>query len=231
VLFSPFAREHQEVLRGVDLQVEDGTRTGLLGPNGAGKTTLLRILASTITPDRGEIEILGLRPDRDLLRIRSQVGFVLGDERSFFWRLTGERNLLFFAALYSLDGRRARRRISELSEMLEIQGEVNKPFRDLSTGMRHRLALARALLHDPKVLLVDEPTRGLDPGAARRIRSMLAEIGRTHRKTMLLATHSIEEASGICDRVAFLKDGVIVAEGETAETLSRADEVFGGETQ
>jgi ABC-2 type transport system ATP-binding protein len=231
ILRHPFARKRLPVLEDVSLLVPAGGRTGLLGPNGAGKTTLLKILAAIITPDRGEVRILGLDTVRHSLKVRAQVGFVLGDERSFFWRLTAGQNLAFFAALSNLAGRAAELRIQELSGLLGLKAELDKPFRDLSTGMRHRLALARALLHDPKLLLVDEPTRGLDPGAAVQARALLVEtVGKELKKTVLLATHNLEEASQVCDRIAFLKGGRILAEGPTSETLGKATEVFGLET-
>jgi ABC-2 type transport system ATP-binding protein len=227
ILRHPFARHRLEVLREVSLEVAEGGRTGLLGPNGAGKTTLLRILAATVTPSAGQVRLLSQDGARDARRIRSLVGFMLGDERSFYWRLTARQNLRFFAALQGLAGQASRARIGALSEMLSLQAELDKPFRDLSTGMRQRLALARALLHGPRVLLVDEPTRGLDPGAAQRIRTLLVDtLGKQLHTTVLLATHNLEEARTLCDRVAFLKEGRIVAEGPTEQTLPQAASVF-----
>jgi ABC-2 type transport system ATP-binding protein len=126
-----------------------------------------------------------------------------------------------------MDGSAVPGRIGELSDLLRLDQELDKPFRDLSTGMRQRLGIARALLHDPEVLLIDEPTRGLDPGAARRTRTFIKEkLSGEMKKTMLLATHNMEEARQLCDRIAFLKDGRIVTEDEVAEALKRADEVF-----
>jgi len=226
-IIHPFERNRSEVLKGVTLAVRPGSVTGLQGPNGAGKTTLLRILAATVIPDSGSVEILGHDVVKHSTRVRQQMGFVLSDERSFFWRLTARHNLAFFATLANLKPEKIGARIDELAELLRITDELPKPFRDLSTGMRQRLSLARTLLHDPQVLLVDEPTRAMDPGAAKRTRHLLgqtlaAELG----KTVLLATHSIEEARDLCEHLAFLKDGKIVVEGAVDDALKLVPEIF-----
>jgi ABC-2 type transport system ATP-binding protein len=211
----------------VSLTVPTGSITGLLGPNGAGKTTLLRILATTVLPDGGFAKILDRDVTRHTSQVRARLGFVLGEERSFFWRLTARQNLRFFAVLANMESDAIPDRIKELSDLLRLEKELDKPFRDLSTGMRQRLGIARALLHDPEVLLVDEPTRGLDPGAARRARRFIKEkLSEEMKKSVLLATHNMEEARELCDRIAFLKDGKIVTEDEVTEALKKANEVF-----
>ena len=215
------------MLRDVSLAIESGTATGLLGPNGAGKTTLLRILAATVSPDRGTVTILGHDAVGHPYRVRRRIGFALAEERSFYWRLTARQNLRFFAALADIERRATLRRIEEVAALMVLEAELDKPFRDLSTGMRQRMALARALLHDPQVLLVDEPTRGLDPGAAQRTRRFIRhQLVEQMGKTVLLATHNLEEARQVADRVAFLKNGILVAEGPATETLNRVPEVF-----
>jgi len=223
----PWQRRHVEVLHGVDLAVPRGTVTGLLGPNGAGKTTLLRIMAASILPDRGQVRILGREVQRAPARARRDIGFVLAEERSFFWRLSARQNLRFFATLCDMTRHEADRRIEQLATLLEITGELEKPFRDMSTGMRQRLSLARALLHDPQILLVDEPTRALDPGAARRTRTLIdetlvAQLG----KTVLLATHSLEEARQLCRQVALLSDGRVTIHGPVERVLEQVADVF-----
>ena len=227
ILRHPFARKRLEVLRGLSLSVPLGSTTGLLGPNGAGKTTLLRILAATVTPDQGTVTILGQDAVKHPGRIRQQLGFVLSDERSFFWRLTARHNLSFFATLANLAPKKIKARVNEVAALLQIESELDKPFRDLSTGMRQRLSLARTLLHDPEVLLIDEPTRAMDPGAAQRTRKLLGrtlveEMG----KTVLLATHNLDEAQELCERVALLREGRIQIEGATAAALPEIAKVF-----
>jgi ABC-2 type transport system ATP-binding protein len=215
------------VLKNVSLTVPEASITGLLGPNGAGKTTLLRILATSVLPDGGAAKILGSDVTRHTAQVRARLGFVLSEERSFFWRLTARQNLKFFAVLADMPADAITRRLRELSDLLRLEDELDKPFRDLSTGMRQRLGIARALLHDPEVLLIDEPTRGLDPGAARRTRSFIKEkLCAEMKKSVLLATHNMQEARQLCDRVAFLKNGKIVTEDEVAEALKKTDEIF-----
>ncbi|HUU03509.1 MAG TPA: ABC transporter ATP-binding protein [Myxococcota bacterium] len=227
ILAHPLSRKRIEVLSGVTLAVRTGSVTGILGPNGAGKTTLLRILAATIIPDRGSVSILGRDAVGRPSDVRARLGFVLSDERSFFWRLTARHNLSFFATLANLEPKDIRPRIDELCDVIGIQQELDKPFRDLSTGMRQRLSLARALLHDPEVLLVDEPTQAMDPGAARRTRDLLGQtLAGKMKKTILLATHNVEEARELCDRVAFLTDGKIAIEGECENTLKQVVDIF-----
>jgi ABC-2 type transport system ATP-binding protein len=227
ILRRPLERRRLEVLTGVTLAVPAGTITGILGPNGAGKTTLLRILAATVIPDAGAIRILGTDVLHHPSQVRRRIGFVLSDERSFFWRLSAQHNLEFFATLCNLRREQAADRIAELAGLLSIGAELPKPFADLSTGMRQRLAIARALLHDPEVLLVDEPTRALDPGSADRIRRLIRTLLVDRLgKTVLLATHQVDEARSLCDRVAFLKDGRIHHEGKSAEALLHLPEIF-----
>jgi ABC-2 type transport system ATP-binding protein len=227
ILRHPWQRQRIEVLQGVTLAVQRGTITGLLGPNGAGKTTLLRILAATVLPDSGRVHILGTDAIHNPMQIRRRIGFVLADERSFFWRLTARHNLEFFATLCNLRRREASLRIEEVAEMLDLQDELGKPFRDLSSGMRQRLAFARSLLHDPEVLLVDEPTRAMDPGAAHNTRRIIrGELVETLGKTVLLATHQVDEARALCDRVAFLKQGRILIEDQRDKALERLAEIF-----
>lgn len=222
VLRRPFAFSRREALRDVSLVVEAGGRVGLLGPNGAGKTTLLRILAATLTPDRGQVRVLGLDPARDERKIRARVGFVLGDERSFYYRLSAAENLRFFSALHGMSGRRARVAIEQAAARVEIQSELDRPFRELSTGMRQRLALARAILADPEVILADEPTRGLDPVCAKHIRALLKRLSEEEKRTVLLSTHNLEEAGDFCNRISVLSAGRIVADGTADEILPRA---------
>jgi len=227
ILRHPCARKRVQALDGIDLCVPAGSVSGLLGPNGSGKTTLLRVLATSLLPDQGEVRVLG----RDALRVPNQVrrlvGVVLSDERSFYWRLTARQNLMFFAALHGLDGRRARARVAELGGWLGLGPELDKPFRNLSTGWRHRLAIARALLADPPVLLMDEPTAGLDPAAAERARRLLRErLAGELGRTVLVASHNLDEVRAVCDRVALVHQGRLRLEGPAAEALPRAAEWF-----
>lgn len=208
-------------LRDVDLEIAPGEVLGLVGPNGAGKTVLLKLIATLSEPTAGEISVFGydsLRASRD---IRLRIGMATCDERSFYWRLTGRQNLMFFARLIGLARDQARRRMAELFELLAIQDVAQRPYRTLSSGNRQRLAIARALLNDPALLLLDEPTNSLDPNAAERLRALIKErVLEDRERAILVTSHNLEEVEHLSSRVAILGRGRIL---ETAdlETLRR----------
>ena len=214
----PFADPgHVEALRGVDLHVKTGEIFGLLGPNGAGKTTLVKILSCLVLPDRGRA-LIGGCDVRHENKVKPQLGLVHSDERSFYWRLTGRDNLRFFARLYDVPGSRIESRIDELLDKVNLEAAASRRFSDYSSGMKQRLAIARALLHDPPVLLMDEPTRSLDPAASMSLRALIRdELKGRDRKTILLATHNLREAEALCDRIAILVEGTVRQVGTIAE--------------
>ncbi len=205
-------------LRNVDLQVNTGELFGLLGPNGAGKTTLMKILSTLILPTSGRARIHGYDVVKQDRQIRKIIGYVISEERSFYWRLTGRQNLLFFATMDNLSPREADRRLAELLELVGLADEADVPFRNYSKGMRSRLAIARALLSVPEVLFLDEPTRALDPPTAHAIRRFIREtlVGQ-QGKTVFLATHDLYEAWEMCDRIAIIDRGEIRTSGSPAE--------------
>ncbi len=210
--------EETWALRDVTLRVPEAALFGLLGPNGAGKTTLLKILSCLVLPTSGEVRVGGLDVRSAGGRARGALGFVTSDERSFYWRLTGKENLQFFGSLHRLQGRELQERISFLLDRLDLTEQADKPFRDYSSGMKQRLAVARGLLHDPPLLLLDEPTRSLDPISAKHLRTFLAEeLNGKERKTLLLATHNLQEAEQLCQRVAVLSRGRILGVGRPEE--------------
>jgi ABC-2 type transport system ATP-binding protein len=199
-----------KALDNVSIDINEGELFGLLGPNGAGKTTLLKILSCVITPNGGEVSVMGYDTVAQEQKVKSLIGTVTGDERSFYWRLTGRQNLTFFGSLYNLSSRQIKSRISQLAEFLGIESILDRKFMEYSTGTKQLFAIARALLHDPHVLLFDEPTKSLDPGTAEKIRRFIKEelVGKQH-KTILLTTHQIQEAENICDRIAIIVKGKI----------------------
>jgi ABC-2 type transport system ATP-binding protein len=214
MLFRPFDRRWVTALDGVNLQVGQGEIVGLLGPNGAGKTTLLKILCTLLLPTDGRAAVNGHDVVQAPRSVRRAVGYCLDTERSFYHRLTGRQNLAFFAALNNLGSQQTPARIAEVLGMVGLNGAAGEPFMTYSKGMQQKLGLARALLTDPAVLLLDEPTKSLDPGAAGEFRRFLRSIlmGRLG-KTILLVTHSLEEARLCCDRLAIMHQGRIIFQG------------------
>ena len=201
-----------EALRDVTFDVRRGEIFGLIGRNGAGKTTLTKIVATLVQPTSGAVTVMGLDSVRDEVKVRTMVGLASAEERSFYWRLTAEQNLLFFARLYGLSDRTARRRIAELLGRFELEEMARRRFGELSTGNKQRLAVARALLAEPPVLLLDEPTRSLDPLAASRMRALISSLTRARPPvTVLLTSHNLAEVEELCGRVAVISRGQIRA--------------------
>jgi ABC-2 type transport system ATP-binding protein len=212
-------KREKEALKGVDLRIEEGEIFGILGPNGAGKTTLLSILCTLLLPDRGRVRILGMDGLRDGHQIRERVNVVSGNA-NFLWSLTVKENLHYYGMLYGLTGKERETKVETLIDLFHMREYQNIPFDELSTGMKQRLSLAKSVINDPKVLFLDEPTVGLDPDVAIRIREEILSIHRQKRVTILLTTHNMKEAENLCGRIAFLKEGKIVTTG-TAEALKR----------
>ena len=204
-------------LRDLDLTIHRGEILGLLGTNGAGKTTLLKILATLILPTAGRVTVEGYNVARDAERVKALIGLAISDERSFYWRLTGRQNLEFFAAFQGLRPKATRDRIEQLREQLGLEA-LHRDVGVYSTGMRHRLAIARALLPQPQILLLDEPTRSLDPLATSALHhlirdTLVAQMG----CTVVLATHNLQEAEELCERIAVLHEGQLVGCGTIRE--------------
>jgi ABC-2 type transport system ATP-binding protein len=199
-------------LDGLDLDVARGEVVALLGRNGAGKTTLMRVLGTTLHAEEGEVSVAGYDAKRDGVDVRRSVGLMLGDERSLYWRLSGRHNLEFFAELHGVRGARRDERVSALLDEVGLDGAGGRAVAGYSSGMRMRLALARALVAEPEVLLLDEPTRSLDPVATVEFRSMLREIVARRGASVLVATHDLREPAAVGGRVCVLASGRIVAE-------------------
>ncbi len=203
-------RGGRQVLRDVSLQVAAGEIMGLVGSNGAGKTTLLEILAATQLPTAGSGVVHGFDLAAQAPAVRRIVGYCPASADSFYPRLTGRANLEFFAALYNLPPAAARRRAGAVLELMRAPELAQVVFQQCSAGMKQKLGVARALLGDPPILLLDEPTRSLDPDAQRDFQSLLrGTLVDALGKTVLLVTHNLGEARAICDRVALLRGGTI----------------------
>jgi ABC-2 type transport system ATP-binding protein len=204
----------------VSLDIREGELFGLLGPNGAGKTTFIKLICSLILPSSGEARVFGHDIVREEQTVKKLVGLVSSEERSFYWRLTGRENLQFYAALYRIYGREAKKRIDNLLEMVELNEQADMRFQNYSTGMRQKLAICRGLLSEPKVIFVDEPTRSLDPVSAQSVRSFIKEKVEREKKTVVLATHNLTEAEQLCDRLAIMDHGRVIALGTVRDLRS-----------
>jgi ABC-2 type transport system ATP-binding protein len=211
-----------EALAEVNLEVRPGTVSALLGANGAGKTTLLKVLATLLRPSSGTALIQGADVARQPAQARANLGFCGSVERSFYHRLSGRENLWFFGRLQNIPRSALRSRIEECLALLHLSEQADVRFSRYSTGMQQRLGLARALLHSPSVLLLDEPTRSLDPYNAEEYRRLVREllVGQLNM-TVLLATHNLEEAEQVADRLVFLHQGRIKCEGATGDLLAQ----------
>lgn len=204
-----------EALRNISFEIGEGEIFGLIGRNGAGKTTLTKIIATLVHPSGGQIFVKGFDTVSDEVKVRSLIGLATAEERSFYWRLTSHQNLMFFARLYGMKDEAARRRIAELFDELDLNDLKDRDFSDLSTGNKQRLAVARALIPNPPILLLDEPTRSLDPLAAEKMRELILSLKGI---SILLTSHNLNEVEELCDRVAIISRGEIRAI-ETPENL------------
>ena len=214
-----WGKKEKVVLKGINLQVEEGKIFGILGPNGAGKTTLLSILSTLLLPDRGRVEVLGFDNIKSGQRIREKVNISSGNA-NFLWSLSVKENLHFYGMLYGLTGKRREEKVESLIALFDLEEHCDVTFDRLSTGMKQRLSLAKSLLNDPSLLFLDEPTVGLDPSVSIRIREQIRSIQKDRGMTVLLTTHNMKEAEYLCDRIAFIKEGEILATG-SAEELKR----------
>ncbi len=211
-----------EALKNVSFDIERGEIFGLIGRNGAGKTTLTKIIATLVQPSGGRVLINNFDSVRDEVKVRSLIGLATAEERSFYWRLTAEQNLLFFARLYGMKDTRARRRIAEIFEQLGLTALAKRLFSELSTGNKQRLAVARALLSAPPVLLLDEPTRSLDPMAAAKMRELILSLKNV---SVLLTSHNLSEIEKLCRRVAIISEGKVRALDTPAELRRRHKQI------
>jgi len=217
-----FARDGKRTtaLTDVSFSVAAGECFGLVGLNGAGKTTVLKLVSTLLRPDAGSVTVMGRDAVADAAGVRGCVGFCSANDRSFYGRLSVVENLKFFGRLQQISEFVLAARIGLLCDKLALGDRLSLPFEALSTGQKQRLALVRALLNDPPVVVLDEPTRALDPIAATRFRMFVKdELVRAEGKTVLLATNLLDEARTVCDRVAVLHDHRIISLGPPSESM------------
>jgi ABC-2 type transport system ATP-binding protein len=212
----PFRRQSIVAVRDLDLRVEPGEIYGLLGPNGSGKSTTLKIILGLVSPTRGATRIFGR--DSSLVASRESVGFL--PENPYFYKfLTGEETLQFFGKLCRLAGAQLKQRVSELLELVGLSHARDQRLKTYSKGMLQRIGLAQALINDPKVVVLDEPTAGVDPAGSRHIRDIIVDL-KKRGTSVLLSSHLLSQVQEICDRVGILAKGKLVREGRLEELLS-----------
>src|SRR5438309_5947853 len=210
----------------LDLEVREGEVFGFIGPNGAGKTTTLRLLCALISPTSGRAEVAGFRLGAEDERIRASVG-ILTEQPGLYERQSAEDNLLFFAALFGLSSAVAREQTERYRRLMGLWERRREPVATFSRGMKQKMAIARAALHEPRILFLDEPTTGLDPDAAKTVREFIVQL-RGQGRTVFLCTHNLDEADRLCDRIAFFRRNVIrIADPDElrAELYGRATEI------
>lgn len=215
-----FSYDGQDVLRGMDFTVAQGEVFALLGPNGAGKTTTIRVLNGLLCPKKGQSRVLGFDPVSQGAYIREQTG-VLTETPALYERLTAWQNLNFFGSLAGLNVVEIEERGGKYLDLFELSGRAGDRVETYSKGMKQRLALARALLHNPQLLFLDEPTTGMDPAAAKQVESLIYNISKSEGRSVVLCTHRLYEAEKVCDRVAVMKKGVIIESGSLVELRNR----------
>ncbi|GFN35559.1 ABC transporter ATP-binding protein [Tepidimicrobium xylanilyticum] len=194
----------------ISFQVRKGEIFGFLGPNGAGKTTTIKMISTLLRPTSGTAIINGIDCVEKPMEVLKNLGTVLTGERSIYWKLTGRENLEYFAAMNGITGKNAQKKIDYLLKRFNLDKRADETVEKYSTGMKQRVALAKALIADPEILILDEPTSGLDPQSARNLRELILEI-KEEGRTILLTTHYMEEADQLSDRIAIIDHGQIIA--------------------
>ncbi len=214
------ARKEIIAVSNVSFSIEEGEIFGVLGPNGSGKSTLIRLMATLLIPDGGKITIFGHDVEKETLTVQRMINRV-SVEASFFKKLSPMENLLYGARLYGLSGKDTREQVVQILVRLGLEKRsIYRPMEEMSRGMQQKVAIARALLSKPSVLLLDEPTTGLDPRSKLEVQAVIRELCDTHNTTILLTTHDMAEADTLCDRVAIMDKGKVVAM-DTPDNLKR----------
>jgi ABC-2 type transport system ATP-binding protein len=219
-LFKTIEKKEFKAVDGVSFDIYKGEVFGLLGPNGAGKTTTIKMITGLLRPTSGSVYVNGVDVDKKPMEALSNIGTVLAGDRSIYWKLTGRENLEYFAALYGCDKKETKKRTEKVLDRLGLTEKADELVEKFSTGMKQKVALGKALIPEAPVLLLDEPTLGLDPQSALNLREIILDIKKEGR-TVLLTTHYMEEADFLCDRIAIVDGGKIIAL-DTPENLKRS---------
>ncbi|NLW25617.1 MAG: ABC transporter ATP-binding protein [Clostridia bacterium] len=210
-----------EAVKGISFNIKQGEVFGFLGPNGAGKTSTINMLIGLARPTGGKILIDGIDAVKSIKKVQSIIG-IIPDENNLYPEMDGFDNLCFCASLYGMAKKERERKAKELLEQFDLAKAGKRPFKAYSKGMRRKITIAAGLIHNPKILFLDEPTTGIDVESARQIRELLLDLKR-QGKTIFITTHYIEEAERICDRIAFIVNGKIVKEGTITELMENVE--------
>jgi sodium transport system ATP-binding protein len=209
-----------KAVQGISFEVRDGEITGLLGPNGAGKTTTLRMLYSLLPPDEGEIRIDGLDPTKDAMAIKQTLG-VVPDSRGLYTRMSARENIAYYGELHGMSGPDIKTRIEELVGTLDMADFIDRRTEGFSQGQRVKVAIARAMVHKPQTVMLDEPSNGLDVMSTRALRRYILSL-KNAGHSVILSTHIMQEVAALCDRIVIIANGQIAADGTAGELLRQS---------
>lgn len=218
--FRTIEKTEFKAVNGVDFNIYKGEIFGLLGPNGAGKTTIIKMITGLLRPSSGCVKVMDIDVDKNQKESLKRIGTVLAGDRSIYWKLTARENLEYFGALYGLSPKTAKDRAEKVLKRLDLIEKADVIVEKFSTGMKQKVALGKALMPEAPVILLDEPTLGLDPQSALNLREIIMEL-KSQGKTILLTTHYMEEADFLCDRIAIIDNGEVIAL-DTPENLKKS---------
>lgn len=207
-----------KAVNNISFEVEKGEMIAFIGPNGAGKSTSIKMMTSILFPDKGSIDILGLDPVKDRKKLAYEIGCVFGQKEQLWTHLTPYDNFKFFGAIYDIPNSKVEKKINELRELFELDEFINTPVRNLSLGQRIRCEIVASLIHEPKILFLDEPTIGLDPVVKENIRSLIKRMNKEYKTTVVLTSHDVGDIEKLCKRVIIVNKGQIVLD-DTMENL------------
>ena len=207
-----------KAVKNISFEVEKGEMIAFIGPNGAGKSTSIKMMTGILFPDKGDIDILGLDPSKDRKRLAYSIGCVFGQKEQLWTHLTPYDNFKFFGAIYDIPESRVEKKIEELRELFELDEFINTPVRNLSLGQRIRCEIVASLIHEPKILFLDEPTIGLDPVVKEKIRTLIKRMNKEYKTTVVLTSHDVSDIEKLCKRVIIVNKGQIVLD-DTMENL------------
>ena len=207
-----------KAVKNISFEVEKGEMIAFIGPNGAGKSTSIKMMTGILFPDKGDIDILGLNPMKDKKKLAYEIGCVFGQKEQLWTHLTPYDNFKFFGAIYDIPNAKVEKKINELRELFELDAFINTPVRNLSLGQRIRCEIVASLIHEPKILFLDEPTIGLDPVVKENIRTLIKRMNKEYKTTVVLTSHDVGDIEKLCKRVIIVNSGQIVLD-DTMENL------------